>query len=404
MRLAHNPQLQLAYCTNIHPTNGLEQVLRDLGHYGAALRTLLAPAAPFGIGLRLSGAESDEALQGQNLERLREALDSQGLYVFTMNGFPYGPFHGQPVKSVVHAPDWRDEERVRYTLRLIEILAALLPEGTDGGISTSPLSYKAWVNLRDDGPWQQMAHNIARVAAAMARVERTTGKLLHLDIEPEPDGLLETSAELVAFFDHWLLRDGAAFLAPMLEVPVAQARELLLRHVRVCFDTCHVAVAYEAPAAVLERLAGSGILVGKVQISSALQAPLPAAPADRAPLVAALTPFVESTYLHQVVQRNHDGTLVGFADLPDALPQIGKAEAAEWRVHFHVPVFLERYGALGSTQATIVETFRLLREQQFTGHLEIETYTWGVLPHDMKLDVLQSIEREYRWVLRCLEE
>ena len=142
----------LTYCTNIHPSNGWDDVLANLRRHALPLTARLAPDAPFGIGLRLSGVESRELLAGDRLAQFRAFLDEQGLYVFTLNGFPYGPFHNQPVKENVHAPDWRDDERIDYTLRLIEILAALLPRGMEGGISTSPLSYKTWLDATTSQP------------------------------------------------------------------------------------------------------------------------------------------------------------------------------------------------------------------------------------------------------------
>lgn len=401
MHVAHN-RFQLTYCTNIHPAHGWEEVFSSLQRYAPALKARLSPDRPFGIGLRLSGQESAELLEGDRLATLRSFLDSAGLYVFTMNGFPYGTFHGQPVKADVHAPDWRDEERVQYTLRLATILAELLPEGGTGGISTSPLSYKAWIDAGDRATWELLTGNVVRVAEELVRVRRTQGKLIHLDIEPEPDGLLENSVELVRFFQEWLLADGACGLADRLGIPVEEARASLLEHIRVCLDTCHVAVAYEEPADVLARLEAAGIKVGKVQISSALRVQLPAEEHARQALRMSLAPFVESTYLHQVVQRNHDGTLSRFPDLPAALDAIGDERAKEWRIHFHVPIFVERYGDFWSTQDGILETFALLRERPFCDELEIETYTWDVLPPSLKAELRESICREYEWVLHVL--
>ncbi len=402
MQVGSDSSLQLTYCTNIHPGNGWDEVFGELQKYAPALKARLAPTSPFGIGLRLSGVESRELLQGDRLRSFKDWLDEHGLYVYTLNGFPYGPFHKQPVKADVHAPDWRDEERVAYTLRLIEILAYLLPDGMDGGISTSPLSYKRWVDSRDAATWDLLTRNVTRVAEALVQVRQHQGKLLHLDIEPEPDGLLENSSELVRFFQDCLLTSGARTLAQSLGVSIEQARAYLLEHIRVCFDTCHVAVAYEEPAEVLDHFAEVGIQVGKVQVSSALKVNLPHHAPDRISIERALRPFAESTYLHQVIQRNYDGTSDRFPDLLDALPEIYAPRAAEWRVHFHVPIFIERFADFGSTQDTILRTFELLRERRFTRHLEIETYTWGVLPPDLKLDLDKSIGREYEWVLHVL--
>lgn len=402
MQVGSDSSLQLTYCTNIHPGNGWDEVFGELQKYAPALKARLAPTSPFGIGLRLSGVESRELLQGDRLRSFKDWLDEHGLYVYTLNGFPYGPFHKQPVKADVHAPDWRDEERVAYTLRLIEILAYLLPDGIDGGISTSPLSYKQWVDIGDAATWERLTRNITRVAEAMVRARQEQGKLLHLDIEPEPDGLLENSSELVRFFEDCLLTSGAGTLAQSLGVSLQQAQEHLLEHIRVCFDTCHVAVAYEDPAEVLDRFAGVGIKVGKVQVSSALKVILTDDRPARTAIGRTLRSFAESTYLHQVVQRNCDGTFRQYPDLPDALPDMQDPRASEWRIHFHVPIFVEKFDPLLSTQDDILRTFELLRERRFTGHLEIETYTWDVLPPALKRDLLDSITREYEWVLDVL--
>ena len=388
------------YCTNIHPSSSWREVMANLERYAVPLKAAFSPNELFGIGLRLSGDESCEVLEDDNLAQFKTFLDERGLYVFTMNGFPYGPFHAQAVKANVHAPDWRDEERVRYTLRLIQILEHLLPEGMTGGISTSPLSYKAWVD-GSSATWETLTNNVVRVAEELYRVKER-GTLIHLDLEPEPDGLLENSAEVVAFYQDWLLDYGAMTLARRLNISRSEAQEVLLEHIQICFDTCHVAVAYEEPADVLRQFEEVGIKVGKVQISSALEVTLPEDKAAREEITETLESFIESTYLHQVVQKNAGGTLTQYPDLPDALPHIQDSHAAEWRVHFHVPIFTEHFGTLRSTQEGIVKTFDLLKEKPFTEHLEIETYTWDVLPQELKAGMLESIKREYEWVLGVL--
>lgn len=394
--------LHLTYCTNVHPARGVDEVSAALERHALPLKADLAPDTPFGVGLRLSGAESRELLAGDRLTRFRDFLDAHGFYVFTLNGFPHGAFHGQPVKARVHAPDWRERERVDYTLRLARILAALLPEGAEGSISTSPLSYKAWVDADDPRLWRTLAEHLAEVTEALVRERRRSGRRIHLDLEPEPDGLLETSEELVRFFREWLLTHGARTLASRLGFDPDAAREALLEHVGVCFDTCHVALAFEEPAEVLERLREAGIRVGKVQLSSALEVHWEDDPRANARRAAILERFCEPTYLHQVARRDADGSLRRWPDLPAALAAFaerGRPREAPWRVHFHVPVFVERYDELHSTQATLRRTLEELRARPFSRHLEIETYTWGVLPDDLRRDLTASIAREFRWVL-----
>jgi sugar phosphate isomerase/epimerase len=373
MRLGADGFFGLTYCTNIHPAVGWPAVLASLERHAPALKARLSPEEPFGIGLRLSGAESRELLEGDNLERFADWLDARGMYVFSINGFPYGTFHGTPVKADVHAPDWRDDERVAYTLRLVQILARLLPSDLDGSISTNPLSYRTWIDQRDRSTWELLARNIGRVAEAIAR----TGRDIHLDLEPEPDGLIQRSDELVGFFEDWL--------------PANVSR----RHVGVCFDTCHMAVAYEEPSTVLDRFEAHGIRVGKIQISAGLAVPMPA---ERE----ALQRFADPVYLHQVTQRNRDGSLQHYPDLPEALEVLDDPRAEEWRIHFHTPLFVERYGRFGSTRGSIVDTLAEVQRRRTCRILEIETYTWDVLPPDLKLDLTDSIAREYEWVLSTL--
>ncbi len=398
MQLGPDGFFQLTYCTNIHPGNGWDEVFANLRSYAPALKAQVAPDTPFGIGLRLSGQESSELLQNDRLAQFQAFLTEHRLYIFTLNGFPYGPFHKQPVKAEVYAPDWRDEERVRYTLRLIEILAHLLPDDMEGSISTCPLSYKAWLDTGEDALWERLTRNVVRVAEALVRVKQQQGKLIHLDFEPEPDGLLENSAEVVEFYTQWLLTAGADILADSMNVLADEARAHLLDHIRVCFDTCHMAVAYEDPVEVLDRFARVGIQVGKVQISAALKVIFPDESAGRTELERQLQPFAESVYLHQVVQRDDTGGFQQYPDLPDALPAIYDLRARQWRIHFHVPIFVEQYGTFFSTQDEIRQVFALLRERRFSRHLEIETYTWDVLPSGLKKDLLESISREFAWV------
>jgi sugar phosphate isomerase/epimerase len=405
-------QLHLTYCTNIHPGNDWAAVQESIALYGPALKGRICPAARFGIGLRLSHLAATELLEGNQLALFRERLERDGLYVFTLNGFPYGSFHGEKVKEMVHAPDWRTRERGDYTVCLARILAELLPaDVTEGSISTSPLSYKPWFGPDGAGSadsWLSCVEQLVRVTGVLLGIEQQTGKYIHVDLEPEPDGLLETASEVCGFFRDHLLTDGTRLLADAAGLSLPEARHALLRYIGVCLDTCHMAIEYETPADFVGQLASLGIRVGKVQISSALKIPFAhignGGGLTPAQIPVALAPYVESTYLHQVIQCNQDGSLIRYRDLPAALASLtdGAPAAREWRVHFHVPVFTDSCGAFGSTQQEILDTFALLGQKRFTNHLEIETYTWDVLPAHLKRDLAESISREFAWTLQAL--
>jgi hypothetical protein len=387
----------LTYCTNIHAADGWDAVNANVRRFAPALKQRLSPSAPFGIGLRLSARDARELLEGDRLEDFRAFLDAGQLYVALINGFPHGSFHRTPVKAEVYAPDWRDDERVRYTLDLVAILSRLLPENLDGGVSTAPLSYKPWV--RGTHP-SVFTTNIVRIAEAMVRRRQSDGVLIHLDIEPEPDCVIETSDEFLEFFERHLLRDGRSQLATALGCDLPAAEAHLREHVRICVDCCHFAVEYEDPIAALDRVRAAGVQVGRVQLSSALTVTFPDGDAGINALVARLRRFADSTYLHQVIERR-DGTLTHYPDLDVALDQRPSPAGAEWRIHFHVPLFTAEYDGLGSTQGYVEHVLDIAKRTRFTRHFEIETYTWDVLPQGLKIDLLDSIGREFEWVLGC---
>lgn len=402
MKISPNSNLHLTYCSNIHPGEAWQEVSANLKKYLPTLKSKLSPNQPFGIGLRLADIAAKQLLENHYLAEFQEWLIAENLYVFTLNGFPYGGFHRQVVKDEVYAPDWSKPERLDYTLKLVKILATLLPEEMDGGISTVPLSYKIWWQedpAAGETVFRQSCWQLAIVAAEMVRIQENTGKLLHLDLEPEPDGLIENTSEVIDFFQKYLLPIGGKYLAEELNIDQELAETKLLEHLRICYDTCHFSVEYEEPTSVFTRLQLAGIKVGKIQISAAIKVRLPDEIEQRHLILERLQPFADSTYLHQVIERYPDGKLYHHSDLIAALPYLEKSLAEEWRTHFHIPIFISDYQFLQSTQDDIVTVLNLVQKNHACQHLEIETYTWDVLPPEMKMDLLTSIQREYEWVL-----
>lgn len=395
----------LGYCTNIHVGEHWSDHFAALRTAIPALKQRLSPDAPFGLGLRLSNLASEELMLDARLQEFKAWLTETGCYVFTMNGFPFGGFHHVRVKDQVHAPDWTTEARVAYTIRLFRLLTELAPEGLNAGISTSPLSYRHWFEwdqaVARDYVFSQTTQNLLDVVAELVRLKRETGRSMHLDIEPEPDGLLETADEFIDWFTGYLLPMGTAKLAETFDLTETEAADALREHVQLCYDVCHFAVGYEQPTDVLHKLKQHGLRVGKIQISAALKAEFPATDETREEIRRAFMQFNEPTYLHQVVARNQDGRLVRFPDLPEALKGYDPGHA-EWRSHFHVPIFIADYGVLHSTQDDIVEVLRLQQKEPFTDHLEVETYTWTVLPDALKRDLTESIGRELEWTKTIL--
>ncbi|QDK82517.1 xylose isomerase [Spirosoma sp. KCTC 42546] len=398
----------IGYCTNIHAGETWADHFVALQQAIPELKQRLSPDAPFGIGLRLSNIASEELELPENLVAFQHWLANNDCYVFTMNGFPFGGFHHTVVKDQVHTPDWTTEARVDYTKRLFRILSVLLPvdelgNAIQGGVSTSPLSYRRWFEWEQpaarDYIFSQTTQNVLEVVADLMRLRQQTDRLMHLDLEPEPDGIIETTDEFITWFTDYLLPMGIEQISEEFGLTDEQAENAICEHVRLCFDVCHVAVGYEKPAEVLAKLKAYNLRVGKVQISAALKAEFPDDPAGRETVRQAFAQFNEPTYLHQVVARTRSGELLRFADLPDALDAFND-DHVEWRSHFHVPIFIAEYGVLHSTQDDILATLSLQNTSKFTNQMEVETYTWDVLPADLKLGIVDSIDREMKWVLQ----
>lgn len=394
----------LTYCTNIYPGESWADHFDALKESFPSVKERFSGGRRMGIGLRLSNQASLDLLNGDHLSLFKSWLAENDAYVFTMNGFPYGDFHHAVVKDKVHSPDWTTSARVEYTIRLFHILAKLIPPGLEGGISTSPLSYRHWFTEQDLPDVTQVAtRNILLVAETLFRIKKLNGISMHLDIEPEPDGILETGAEFIAWYEDVLLPLARQELAVRLDIPAKEAEECVREHIRLCYDVCHFAIGYEQHRHVLDELAGKKIGVGKIQVSAALKADLPSGQAREA-LASALSGFNEPVYLHQVVARNSDGSLSRYRDLPEALRDIENPLVNEWRTHFHVPVFTRDMGLLKSTQQDIEEVLSIQKEEPFTAHLEVETYTWEVLPDMLRIPLDLSVSRELNWVKNFLEQ
>ena len=377
------PPIHLTYCLNVHKGETWAENFAAIKEKALVVRDHVAHGKKFGLGLRLSHQAAQDLLAPGKLDEARAFFDANNLYVFTINGFPYGQFHAGRVKENVYRPDWRTAERRDYTIALARILAVLLPDGIDGSISTVPCSFKGWI--QSDADVEQIVANLVDCAKVLHEIRESSGKEIHLGLEPEPSCHLETTEETIRFFNDVLFARGAKLLP----------EEILRRHLGVCFDTCHVAIQFEDLAESLLRYEAAGIRISKIQVSAALRGHCTAATFE------ALEPFCEPVYLHQVKARTESREILSWTDLPGALHDLpARADARELRVHFHVPLFVEKYWALGSTASALTPEFFAQVRKGATTHLEIETYTFDVLLEDLRAGgITHSIAAEFQWLL-----
>ena len=372
--------LPLSYCTNVHPGVTVSEVVQGLRTYTSEIQRAIG--RPLAAGLWLSQPVIRELVADRSqLELLRDTLASANLVTYTLNAFPYGDFHSERVKEQVYLPDWTAPPRLQYTEDCARILAELLPEGVEGSLSTVPLGFKSLSTAPD---FQAACiRQIIQFARAMDKLHDDTGQVLRLAIEPEPLCVLETTPETIQFFAQ--LREAAEAIGD---------REAVDRHIGVCYDVCHQSVEFEDVAASIRELGDADIRINKVHITCAIEVRQPTQEA-----LAELARFVEPRYLHQTFARSASGQVVSVLDLDRALcenPPAGFSDAETWRVHFHVPVDAESLGLLGTTRADLRKALMQVLALNYAPHLEVETYTWAVLPTGEKPSLVEGISRELR--------
>jgi hypothetical protein len=385
----------LTYSTLVHAGDTWQEMRDSVARYVPAVKQAVSPTQPFGVSLRLSGASASRlAKDPQERQGFAEYLESQDLYVYTVNAFPYGSFKGRTVMADVYEPDWTTEERTRYTMAVAEVLVDITGPDQQPSIQTAPLAFRPKVTGE---PYvEAFTRNLLRVVAHLGDLERRTGRRVKLALEPEPFCFLETTPETVRYFeDRVYSASGTRLLASLARVPVSEAVGMLRRHLGVVFDIGHQSVAFEDIPSSLELLVGAGIPIFKLQEAAALWIPEVTPEA-----VQELHRFTDTIYLSQTTERR-DGELIRYLNLTDAIEAWRSSPHGprEWRTHFHVPVFLDEIGGFRTTRSGIEAALRMHAETPLSDHLEIETYTWDVLPAHLKTgDITDYVSREIEWV------
>ena len=389
-RLGH-----LAYSTLVHPGDTWDEMRASLEMYAPAVKERVSPDEPYGVSLRLSGASARTlAADPGERSRLRIWLAQHDMYVFTVNGFPYGPFKGRTVMEQVYEPDWSTVERVDYTNQVADILTDITPASVAPSIQTAPLAFRANVRSADD--LTRITGNLLRAVAHLIDLERRTGRRVKLALEPEPFCLLETTEETLGYFQrHVWSAEGLRTLCALTGIPASEAAGLVRRHLGVVFDIGHQSVAFEDIGASLRSLWDAGVPVFKLQAAAALRVP-----EVTEKTVNALAAFTDTIYLSQTTEAR-DGHLTKMLNLADAIEawRMDPGGTREWRTHFHVPIFLDELGGFRTTRSGIEEALTLHADIPLSDHLEIETYTWDVLPAKLKTgSITDDIVREWTWL------
>ena len=385
--------LPLSYCTNVHPGRSVAEVEAGLDRYTVRVKEKFG--RPLAAGLWLARPVITELLaSSEGVARFARGLTRRGLACYTLNAFPYGDFHSDRVKEQVYLPDWSQPQRLEYTEQCATVLAALLPEGVEGSISTVPLGFKGFGHAADFVP--RCIEQLIDLARRLDLLRGRTGRMVRLAVEPEPLCCVETTEEAVAFFLRlWQSAEKAGG---------NRLLDVVRTHLGVCYDVCHQAVEFEDVPTSIQALDEAGVRINKVHISCALQVD---GPAFNPEALAALRRYVEPRYLHQTTAPVPGGKVARTVDLTDELltnppPEFRSAPA--WRVHFHVPVDAERLGPLGTTRTQLREALSSVSRLGHAPHLEVETYTWEVLPGRASIDLVDGLTREMTATASLLAE
>lgn len=392
MIINRNPEQHLTYCLNVHPGESWDDNFDAIKKYALEVREKVCPYVSFGLGMRLSRVAADELIKPKRLSEFKEFLAKHDLYVFTINGFPYGQFHGMRVKEKVYQPDWTTDERVEYTNLLAEILAELLPDNVMGSISSVPGKWcgmNRCENISDAEGIDLITKNISKCADYFNALENRTGKQIMLALEPEPDCLIDSTDTTIEFFNDVLAKSDS-----MISLGYDWSR-----YIGLCFDTCHLSVVFESPLESMQRILKRGIVIAKVQVSAALRAETGAETAEQ------LSAFAENVYLHQCGMKTADGDYIHNTDLThEFLSHVAQVKGGEVRVHMHVPLYFENSNKLFSTIDSIPSEFFNLARTNEIPHLEIETYTFDVLPDELSFfPIAKSIQLEFKVLKQFLK-
>ncbi len=352
MRLAQLPGApELTYCTNIHAGESWDEIRASLDAHVPRIKAQVAPDAPFGLGLRLSGVAAAELVGPEPLEAFKDQLARLGAYVFTLNAFPFGPFHGTRVKERVYEPDWRTGERVELHARRRRhpggaSAGRRLRQHLDGAgrLQAGRTRAEGGRRPRRPSPSGCRAPRRDRAQGGQAHRARARARALLLPGDRRGDARLLRGRASQAGGARALRRAcrarrrrGRADAAP----PSRRLLRRLPRRRRIRGAGRGARAACAAPASRSRRSSSRRRCACRRSRPRSRRGSATSTPASTCTRWSCATGGSRASSIFPTPSRPGEGGAQG-----------------EWRIHCHVPVFLADLGELGSTQDALLATLR----------------------------------------------
>ncbi|MCX7885948.1 MAG: hypothetical protein N3B01_01645 [Verrucomicrobiae bacterium] len=339
----------VGYALNVFPYQTATELWDCLRRDVLQLKALASPHEPLPIELRLSEQLLRELRP--HAPALKTFLLEHDLPLVTINAFVMSAFHGQRIKEGVFLPAWHESDtRLRFTNACLDLLVEIA--GTCGQPAAEIiLSVSAPFGALKPATMAAVAPNILRCAEHAAELQPPC----MLALEPEPGLCVETTAEVVEFFERF--------------VP-----EKLRQSLGVNFDLAHQLVQFEDLAESVATLQRHRIRIAKIHVSNAVE------------LTGWEPPASDSIYLHQVCGVDASGHKTFFALDSNVAPP---PDVVRFRIHHHRPVCPPPEG----TTLREVELFLLQTLPAIPSPVPaiVETYT-------TRRQVIETAARELAWV------
>lgn len=381
----------ITYCSNIFKNNNGTQLLNSLNKYKKEFKSYKD------ISICVSNNIINELNEKKNLNKILTWKKINKKNIPLINGFVYKNFHQNLIKENIYYPDWTKKERFNFTKNTIFFAQKINKRSKICGISTLPITYKLWIKNNTKYNIKKAINFFFEILKILIKIKKYKNILIHIDIEPEPFCLLEDCKDFIYFFKSWILPELEEKIKIYLNVKKNKAKNVITKHLNLCFDICHSAVMFENQKLSLDLIKKFKIKIGRVQISSAIKIKK-----INKHNFNHLNFLNKSPFLHQSLMKLNNLKYIKNNDFKN-IKIINNEIIKEIRIHCHVPIYKKKItNNIYTTQKELKNSLMNILKYDFTRNLEIETYTYNML-YKKKSNKIKSMIKEYNWLINLIK-